>query len=376
MDIKNITLHNYRNYDNLNISLTPNINIFIGYNAQGKTNIIEAVHYASIGISHRTRSDNDLIYWQKNEANINIKFSKMGIASVLKILLKRNQRKQLIFNGENIKQKDLPGLLTMILFSPEDLMLIKGSPVLRRRFLDIELSQISSIYYNQLVQYNKILLQRNNLLKKIKENNKLINMLDMWDEQFAKSAAFIVDKRLKGVHKLNELANTAHNYISGKTENLEIKYIMHKNNMNLSPNMDYDELCKWYINTLDKCRKNDMFRGSTSIGPHRDDIYFFINGVDLKSFGSQGQQRSSVLSLKLAELEFLKNETGEYPVLLLDDVMSELDDKRRNSLLSFLQKKNIQTLITATDKSLFNEEYKNKFFTVVNGKIDEYRGDE
>lgn len=371
MDIKNITLHNYRNYDNLNISLTPNINIFIGYNAQGKTNIIEAVHYASIGISHRTRSDNDLIYWQKNEANINIKFSKMGIASVLKILLKRNQRKQLIFNGENIKQKDLPGLLTMILFSPEDLMLIKGSPVLRRRFLDIELSQISSIYYNQLVQYNKILLQRNNLLKKIKENNKLINMLDMWDEQFAKSAAFIVDKRLKGVHKLNELANTAHNYISGKTENLEIKYIMHKNNMNLSPNMDYDELCKWYINTLDKCRKNDMFRGSTSIGPHRDDIYFFINGVDLKSFGSQGQQRSSVLSLKLAELEFLKNETGEYPVLLLDDVMSELDDKRRNSLLSFLQKKNIQTLITATDKSLFNEEYKNKFFTVVNGKIDE-----
>lgn len=369
MNIKNITLHNYRNYKDLNIDLIPNINIFIGYNAQGKTNIIEAVRFASIGISHRTRNDNDLIYWQENEANINIKFSKINITSNLKIFLKRNQRKKLIFNGENIKQKELPGLLTMILFSPEDLMLIKGSPVLRRRFLDIELSQISLIYYNQLVQYNKILLQRNNLLKKIKENNKLITMLDMWDEQFAKSAAFIVDKRLKGVDKLNKLANNAHNYISKNQENLEIRYIMNKNNINLSTKITYEELYQYYINALNKFRKNDIFRGSTSIGPHRDDIYFFINDVDLKSFGSQGQQRSSVLSLKLAELAFLKNETGEFPILLLDDVMSELDNNRRNSLLDYIQTKNIQTLITATDKSLFKFDDKYKIFIVNKGKV-------
>ncbi|WP_303995272.1 DNA replication/repair protein RecF [Megamonas hypermegale] len=369
MNIKNIILHNYRNYVQLNIDLSPNINIFVGYNAQGKTNIIEAVHFAAIGISHRTRNDSDLIYWQKNEANINIKFAKMRIVSELKIILKKNQRKQLIFNGENIKQKELPGLLTMILFSPEDLMLIKGSPMQRRRFLDIELSQISLLYYNQLVQYNKILLQRNNLLKKIKENNKLINMLDMWDEQLAKSAAFIVDKRLKNVDKLNKLAQYTHAYISGDKERLKIKYNMCKNNINLSADIKYNQLYDWYINNLKKYRKNDIFKGSTSIGPHRDDIYFFINDIDLKSFGSQGQQRSAVLSLKLAELELLKNETGEYPVLLLDDVMSELDNNRRNSLLEFLQKKNIQTLITATDKSLFDDNGKNNFFIIDNGKV-------
>lgn len=370
MNIKNIILHNYRNYKQLNMDLSPNINIFIGYNAQGKTNIIEAVHFAAIGISHRTRNDSDLIYWQQNEANINIKFSKMSIIFELKILLKKNQRKQLFFNGENIKQKELPGLLTMILFSPEDLMLVKGSPVQRRRFLDIELSQMSLLYYNQLVQYNKILLQRNNLLKKIKENNNLINMLDMWDEQFAKSAAFIVDKRLKNADKLNKIAQYIHANISGNKEKLDIRYSISKNNINLSTDTGYKQLYDGYCENLKKYRKNDIFKGSTSIGPHRDDICFFINDIDLKSFGSQGQQRSAVLSLKLAELELLKNETGEYPVLLLDDVMSELDNKRRSSLLDFLQKKNIQTLITATDKSLFNDSRKNRFFIINNGKVD------
>ena len=229
---------------------------------------------------------------------------------------------------------------------------------------------MSLLYYNQLVQYNKILLQRNNLLKKIKENSNLINMLDMWDEQFAKSAAFIVDKRLKNADKLNKIAQYIHANISGNNEKLDIKYSISKNNINLSTDTGYKQLYDGYCENLKKYRKNDIFKGSTSIGPHRDDIYFFINDIDLKSFGSQGQQRSAVLSLKLAELELLKNETGEYPVLLLDDVMSELDNKRRSSLLDFLQKKNIQTLITATDKSLFNDSRKNRFFIINNGKVD------
>lgn len=378
MNIENIFLHNYRNYCELNLHLSPNINIFTGFNAQGKTNIIEAVHFSAIGISHRTRSEADLIHWENTEANIQIKFAKMQIQSLLKFYLKKNTRKEINLNGESIKQRELLGALTMVLFSPEDLMLIKGSPLMRRRFLDIELSQVSLVYYSELVKYNKLLTQRNNLLKKIKENISLVDMLDMWDAQFAKSAAFITEKRLQGITKLNKLANQAHSWIAGGSEDLQIKYLIHRANATLSTDcqnfedkIDYTYLLNWYNEALLKHRNNDIFRGTTGIGPHRDDIGFSINNIDLKSFGSQGQQRSSVLSLKLAELEFLRNETGEYPVLLLDDVMSELDSKRRGSLLEFLQKNNIQTLITATDRDLFTDDKKNKFFVVTNGKVDE-----
>lgn len=369
MNINTLILYNYRNYKQLNLTLSPNINIFTGYNAQGKTNIIEAIHLASIGISHRTRNETDLILWGCDKSYINIFFAKQNIISNLKISLKKNARKELNLNGENIKQKDLPGLLTMILFSPEDLMLIKGTPQIRRRFIDIELSQISSLYYNGLVQYNKILLQRNNLLKKIRDNNKLIDLLDMWDEQLSKTAAFIVEKRLKGIEKLSTLANKTHNWISKNKENLQVVYNLYNNQGEIKK--DLNSLYLFYQETLKKYRNKDIFRGSTSVGPHRDDIDFYINDVSLKSFGSQGQQRSSILSLKLAELEFLKNETGEYPILLLDDVMSELDINRRENLLSLLQEKNIQTLITATDVSLFNIHPKNKFFNVNKGIISE-----
>lgn len=366
MKIENISLYNYRNYDKLSLELSPNINIFTGYNAQGKTNIIESIHFSALGISHRTRNEGDLIKWHENQAQININFSKLNIKSNLKFLLKNNTRKQIIYNSEQIKQKELPGLLTMILFSPEDLMLIKGTPLLRRRFLDIELSQVSLIYYNELVKYNKILLQRNNLLKKIKENHKLIDMLDMWDEQFARGAAFIVEKRILGVNKLSEITKSTHKNISRNNEILDLKYnISNINNMEINTS----DLYSIYLKELKNNRNKDIYRGSTSIGPHRDDLNFYINDVELKSFGSQGQQRSSILSLKLAELEFLKDETGEYPVLLLDDVMSELDKNRRDNLLEILQDKNIQTLITATDKDLFNNHPKNNFYKVVGGVV-------
>lgn len=257
----------------------------------------------------------------------------------------------------------------MVLFSPEDLMLIKGAPLIRRRFIDIELSQISKIYYNELVQYNRLLLQRNNLLKKIRENKNLLSMLDTWNEQIAKSAAFILQKRLKGIEKLSKLAQKIHYEISQKTEVLTIKYNIY-NYKNECLNT-FEDIFNFYINILKKHQDNDIYRGTTSVGPHRDDIDFFINDISLKSFGSQGQQRSSVLSLKLSELEFLKSETGEYPILLLDDVMSELDTHRRDNLLTLLQNNNVQTLITATDKSLFNNHPKNKFFKVNKGFISE-----
>lgn len=369
MNINTLILYNYRNYKQLKLKLSSNINIFTGYNAQGKTNIIEAVHLASIGISHRTRNESDLILWGSEKSQISISFSKKNITSNLKISLKKHTRKELNFNGEIKKQKDLPGLLTMILFSPEDLMLIKGTPQLRRRFLDIELSQISSLYYNSLVQYNKILLQRNNLLKKIRENNQLIDMLDIWDKQLAQISAFIVEKRLRGIDKLSILANKTHNWISKNKEDLQIIYNLHNSSGVIEK--DVQNLNIFFQEALKKYRNKDIYRGTTSIGPHRDDIDFYINNVSLKSFGSQGQQRSCILSLKLAELEFLKDETGEYPVLLLDDVMSELDENRRKNLLSLLQEKNIQTLITATDTTLFSIHPKNKFFKVDKGLVSE-----
>lgn len=369
MKIGSINLKYFRSYENLSLNLSGGVNIFIGPNAQGKTNIIEAVHFAALGISHRTRSDSDLIYWGQPEARIDIKFQKLDVESQLVFTLKRGARKRIELNGMPLTQKNLLGSLTMVLFSPEDLMLIKGSPLLRRRFLDIELSQVSLLYYSELVRYNKILLQRNNLLKKIRERSATPDMLDMWDTQLARSAAFIAAKRIQGVHGLNALAEKIHSGISEGQEMLSVKYIIHKDEDSLSTEKDAARLQEWYAKMLSSCRSVDIIRGSTSIGPHRDDISLDINGVSLKSFGSQGQQRSSVLSLKLSELEFLRSETGEYPVLLLDDVMSELDAARRSSLVELLQQRRIQTLITATDKGLFGDGKDNRFFSVKKGSV-------
>lgn len=258
MNINSISLYNYRNYPQLKLNLSTNVNIFTGLNAQGKTNIIEAVHFASIGISHRTRNENELIYWDKKNATIEIKFSRMDILSNLKFYLQKNMHKKIEFNGEMIKQKNLPGLLTMILFSPEDLMLIKGSPVMRRRFLDIELSQIDLRYYAELVKYNKILSQRNNLLKKLRESPAFIDMLDTWDEQFAKSAAFIVEKRIKGVDILNNLVDKIHQSISNGNEALQIKYNMHRQNESFTT-IDYINLYTWFKENLQKYREKDIF---------------------------------------------------------------------------------------------------------------------
>ena len=373
MKINNITLRCFRNYEQLSLDLSANLNIFTGLNAQGKTNIIEAVHLCSLGISHRTRSDGDLIMLNQMQAKVDIKFVKAGVESELKFILRRGKGRQIELNGSIASQKELPGTLTMVLFSPEDLMLIKGGPLLRRRFLDIELSQTSLLYYSELVRYNKILQQRNSLLKKIREQKALPEMLDMWDCQLAKSAAFLAHKRLIGVDKLVQIAQQIHTEISKGREKLSFSYVIHKADEKLSTvkTKGASELAKWYEEALYKYRNYDIFRGSTSVGIHRDDIAFDVDGIDLKSFGSQGQQRSCVLSLKLSELQFLKGETGEYPVLLLDDVMSELDAGRRKSLLNLLQTKNIQTLITATDKSLFEHTAKenDSFFTVEKGHV-------
>lgn len=362
MKVRSIKLKNYRNYNGLDLDLSDNINIFIGRNAQGKTNILEAIYYSSNGSSYRTNTETDLIMWNSPAAIASLIFERMSVESRLDFHFYREKRRQIVHNGQKINAKNLVGIINIVLFSPEDLFLIKGAPAGRRKFLDTEISQASPSYYGELIKYNHILQQRNNLLKKIKENKARKNMLELWDSQLAASAAKITLKRLEAVKKLNMLANLMTRRISSNQENLTVSYTI-KNMEKMTDNIEL-----WYNEMMAKSIDEDVWRGFTSIGPHRDDLGIFVNGIDLRAFGSQGQQRTGVLALKLSELEFIRSETGEYPVLLLDDVMSELDSQRRQQLLDFIKRENIQTIITATDEAYFPDVRTGRYFRVEAGR--------
>ena len=243
--------------------------------------------------------------------------------------------------------------------------MIKGAPSGRRRFLDVEISQASPAYYRELSQYTHIVTQRNTLLKRIREHRAQVSMLELWDEQFAVSAAKITAKRFLAVKKLNMLANLMQRRISSNEENLTLAYEIH----GAEAGIVTENLVSWYNKRLKESAELDILRGSTSVGPHRDDIILAVNGINLRSFGSQGQQRTGVLALKLSELEFIRSETGEYPILLLDDVMSELDQHRRQELMAFIRHERIQTLITATDEAYFPAERIGTYYHVQAGKI-------
>lgn len=367
MYVRSLKLRNYRNYPQLDLTLNPGINVFLGRNAQGKTNVLEAVCYGSLGHSHRTRTDNDLILWQAPAALLELDVVRLGVDNQLAFQFRRDKRRRILLNAHPIRPKELIGTLNTVLFSPEDLFLIKGAPAGRRRFLDAEISQASPAYYHELARYNRLVTQRNTLLKRIREHKAEPAMLALWDPQLVDSAVKIVHKRLEAVKKLNMLANLMQRRISDNQENLTLRYEIHGSE---AQNVTSD-LVSWYNTELDKQRQLDILRGTTSRGPHHDDLLLSVNGVDLRAFGSQGQQRTGVLSLKLAELEFLRSETGEYPVLLLDDVMSELDAQRRQALMEFICRERIQTLITATDEAYFPFGQIGKYYDVAAGQIRE-----
>lgn len=369
MRVNKLVLRQFRNYVNLMLDFTRNINIFIGKNAQGKTNILEAIYICAMGRSHRTAVDNELIYWQQQAATVDISFKRQDIDHKLSIHLLSSQNKEILHNGHQIKPRDLIGTINAVMFSPEDLLLIKGSPALRRRFLDIEISQVNRAYYRQMLQYNRIVMQRNNLLKKIRERKATSDLLDSWDDQLATSAAFIASKRQESVRKLAMLANLMHRKITANKESLLLSYYQPY----FTPGVDdgaSNNLSEWYRQKIISNREVDILRGSSTVGPHRDDLVLAVNGINLRTFGSQGQQRTGVLALKLAELEFMKSETGEYPLLLLDDVMSELDEIRREQLLLFIRDK-IQTFITATDAKYFPEGNFGQYYSVEKGTVTE-----
>ena len=358
MYIKNMILVNYRNYENLKIELGENVNVFIGDNAQGKTNILESIYYGAFAKSHRTSKDKELINWKKDTAYISLLVGKNRLDKKIDINILRDGKKAIKVNSIKVnKIGELFGTFNVVMFSPEDLKIIKEAPNLRRRLLDMELSQINSKYYFNLVQYNKIINERNILLKSKKFNT---DVLEVYDIQLIEYADYIISKRLEYIDKINFYGSEIHNEITSGKEKIKFKY-------NCTVNLD--DFKNNYLKKLKDNLLRDRERGLTSVGPHRDDFNVFINDIDTKIYGSQGQQRTAILTIKFSSLKIIKEITGEYPVLLLDDVLSELDVNRKRYVLSTIN--SIQTIITCTGIDDLRDYLDNnaKIFNVSNGQI-------
>ena len=361
MNAAEIFLKDWRNISEMNFRPDAAINIFLGRNAQGKTNILEAINFASL-LRSRAGRETELVRWGQSVALLRIKFFKAGVSHELAIEISVDRRRRIFLDGNPIRPRELIGKLNSVFFSPEDLFMFKSSPTGRRKFLDAQISQASPVYFIDLLKYNRIVEQRNVLLKKIRAGKASLNELDLWDTQLAFAAEKVLSKRLSSVRMLNDLANAAQQKISSQRETLSVVYSRHGFD-------SAEDIAEEFFRVLKIRRADDIRKGSTSRGPHRDDLKFFINGRELKLFGSQGQLRTVSLALKLSELQFLRLETGEWPLLLLDDVMSELDADRREMLLKFLRRERIQTLITATDRAYFPLQSFGKFFSVESGRI-------
>ena len=336
MYVKKLKLINYRNYENLEIDLGKHVNVFMGDNAQGKTNILEAIYYCGFAKSHRTSKDKELINWNGDISFISVSVARDRLDKKIDINILKDGKKVIRVNSIKIsKIGELFGTFNVVMFSPEDLKIIKDSPGVRRKFIDMELCQLDSKYYYNLVQYNKVMNERNIVLK---NKNLDLNMLDIYDLQLSRFGSYIIEKRLAYLESLNKYSEDIHKDITSGKEIIEFKYNSTIKNLNNIQDEFYE--------TLIKNRKRDVDKGITSHGPHRDDFSVYINNVDTKSFGSQGQQRTAVLTMKFASLRIIKEITGEYPVLLLDDVLSELDFNRKRYILKSIN--DIQTIITCT----------------------------
>lgn len=357
MIIKSIELSNFRNYEKLEIKFDAGTNILYGDNAQGKTNILEAAYLSGTTKSHRGNKDREMIRFGEEEAHIRTVVLKNGKEFQIDMHLKSHGGKGVAINRVPIKKAgELFGILNIVFFSPEDLNIIKEGPSERRRFLDLELCQLDRLYLSDLTKYNKILAQRNKLLKDISFRPDLIETLPMWDSQLVEYGRRIIKSRKKFIEELNEIIYHIHLKISGGKEELILQY---------EPNIDDI----FFEDELSKARNKDLKLCQTTVGPHRDDMLFSIGGVDIRKYGSQGQQRTSALSLKLSEIDLVKRVIDNTPVLLLDDVLSELDSNRQNYLLNSIN--DIQTIITCTGLEEFvrNRFEINQIFEVIEGQV-------
>lgn len=359
MYIQSLELNNYRNYSSLNIDFDNGTNILYGNNAQGKTNILESIYLAGTAKSHRAVRDREIIKFNEQEAHIKVIIKKNNIPVRIDMHLKKNKSKGIAINGIPIrKASELFGICNVVFFSPEDLNIIKNGPMERRRFMDLELCQLDKVYVHNLVNYNKIINQRNKLLKDIGFGNdkELRDTLDIWDMQLADYGAKLITRRNQFICDINEIIYEIHRKLTDNREELNVKY-----EPNIIGNNLYEELIR--------CREKDFKLKSTTVGPHRDDISFFIGDVDIRKYGSQGQQRTAALSLKLSEIELVKLIINDIPILLLDDVLSELDSSRQKQLLESLN--NIQTIITCTGLDEFIENRFNidTIYEVISGTV-------
>ena len=334
MKIKQLKLKNYRNYSLLDLSFDDFTNIFYGDNAQGKTNILESIYLCGTTKSHRGTKDRDLIRFGEEESHIEAVVEKNDVSFKIDIHLKKNSPKGIAINKIPIKRaSELFGVINVVFFSPEDLNIIKNGPSERRRFIDLELAQLDKVYLSDLSNYNRIVNQRNKLLKDIFDREDLLDTLEIWDQQLVHYGNKVIERRKLFISQMNNIVEGVHQNLTGGKEKIHIYY---------EPSTGTDN----FETILSKNREKDIKMKSTSVGPHRDDICFMVDGIDIRKFGSQGQQRTAALSLKLSEIELVKKVIHDTPILLLDDVLSELDKNRQNYLLDNI--KDIQTLITCT----------------------------
>lgn len=361
MIVESVELKDYRNYDFLDMKFNENVNIIYGDNAQGKTNILESIYMCSTSKSHRGSKDKEIIRFGQDESHIKLNVIKHDMRYRIDMHLKKNKSKGIAVNGIPIKKAvELFGIINIVFFSPEDLNIIKEGPSERRRFIDMELSQLDKIYLSNLVNYNKVLNQRNKLLKDLSyiPSEQLMQTLDIWDMQLIRYGKLIIKGRGNFIERINEIIRGIHSKLTGGTEILQLSYV---------PFVNENE----FENKLKESREKDIKYKSTGTGPHKDDLIFLINGNDVRKYGSQGQQRTAALSLKLSEIELVKLVIKDTPVLLLDDVLSELDSNRQNFLINSIG--DIQTVVTCTglDEFINNRININKVFKVTNGNVSE-----
>ena len=334
MIVESIELKNYRSYEELHIDLSPGTNILYGDNAQGKTNVLESIYLCCTSKSHRGSKDRDIIRFSQEESHIKLQIRRGNVPCRIDMHLKKNKPKGIAINGIPLRRaSELFGVANVVFFSPEDLNLIKNGPSERRRFIDMELCQLSQVYVHSLVQYNRALMQRNKLLKELSFHPEYEDTLDIWDEQLIRYGREVMEQRRSFLAQMDAIVHEIHGNLSGGREDMKLIY---------APDTREEDLEQ----AFKKNRPQDIKQKTTLSGPHRDDMNLMIGGVDVRRFGSQGQQRTAALSLKLSELELMQRISRDNPVLLLDDVLSELDGHRQNQLLSTIR--HIQTIITCT----------------------------
>lgn len=376
MRLQALRLHQFRNYPELMLPLQHDITIFYGDNAQGKTNLLEGIYTAARGFSFRTRREEELAAFGTDAWAAELRYrDQYGSHSLLvkRAPFRGRGKKEAFLDGSPVTARQQYGRLNLVLFTPDDLLLVKGDPALRRRFLDMEIAQTSPAYYDLLSQYNRVLQQRNQFLKQCRreEKNDAAQLL-VWDEALAQPAAGILDLRLQALQGIRAAARDVYAGITGKSGELDLAYQQKKAAgsapVEANPGRSYWE--NFMRDELKKRHSLDLVRGYTSVGPHRDDLDILHEGRSLRAFGSQGQQRTAALSLKLSELEFIRRIRGEYPVLLLDDVLSELDAHRREKLLHFING-TVQTFLTVNDRSLAPVEGDVGVYRVADGTLTE-----